>query len=83
MDGTWSDFGGKCEPRDKDNLQETAAREFYEESLGSVVSYKGVKTVLSNEKNYTLVNSKSLAGIPYFMFILRLPMRGRCSKRSI
>lgn len=80
MDGTWSDFGGKCEPRDKDNLQETAAREFYEESLGSVVSYKGVKTVLSNEKNYTLVNSKSLAGIPYFMFILRLPMREDVAK---
>lgn len=79
-DGYWSDFGGKCEPRDKENIKETAAREFYEESLGSVVSYKGVKTVLSNEKNYTFVNSKSSAGIAYFMFILRLPMREEVAK---
>ena len=31
--GTWSDFGGRSEIKDQNNIMETAAREFFEESL--------------------------------------------------
>ena len=73
-DGNWSDFGGKCEPKDRNNIQETAAREFFEESLNSVINLTSTRNLLKNKKNYTMINSKSLAGSSYYMFILRVPM---------
>lgn len=72
--GTWSDFGGKCEFQDKNNIKETAAREFFEESLNSVIDLNTTRDMLKNEKNYTLINSRTISGCPYFMFILRVPM---------
>ena len=72
--GAWSDFGGKCEFQDKNNIKETAAREFFEESLNSAMDLNTTREMLKNEKNYTLVISKTLSGSPYYMFILRVPM---------
>lgn len=72
--GTWSDFGGKCEFSDKNNIKETAAREFFEESLNSIIDLSTTRDMLKNEKNYTLINSKTISGSPYYMFILRTPM---------
>jgi lipopolysaccharide assembly outer membrane protein LptD (OstA) len=73
-DGTWSDFGGKADPKDKNNIKETAAREFYEESMGSVLGLQATRNALKNEKNYELVNSSSMSGLRYYMFILRVPI---------
>lgn len=70
----WSDFGGKCEFQDKGNVKDTAAREFFEESLNSVIDLQTTKEMLKNEKNYILINSKTVSGSPYYMFLLRVPM---------
>lgn len=72
--GTWSDFGGKCEFQDKNNIKETAAREFFEESLNSVIDLNTTREMLKNEKNYTVINSRTISNSPYYMFILRVPM---------
>lgn len=72
--GTWSDFGGKCEFQDHNNTKETAAREFFEESLNAVIDLNTIRDMLKNEKNYTLVSSKTISGTPYYMFVLRVPM---------
>jgi hypothetical protein len=72
--GTWSDFGGKCEIQDKNNIKETASREFFEESLNAIVDLSTTRELLKNENNYTLIKSKTISGYPYYMFILRLPM---------
>lgn len=71
---TWSDFGGKCEFQDKNNIKETASREFFEESLNAIIDLNTTREMLKNEKNYTLMESKTLSGSPYYMFILRVPM---------
>lgn len=72
--GTWSDFGGKCEFQDKNNIKETAAREFFEESLNSIIDMNTAREMLKNEKNYILITSRTLSGNPYYMFVLRTPM---------
>jgi predicted NUDIX family NTP pyrophosphohydrolase len=36
-EGDWSDFGGKCEFKDSNEPENTACREFYEETLGAVI----------------------------------------------
>lgn len=72
---TWSDFGGRSEIKDQNNILETAAREFFEESLNSVIDLQTTRKMLLNENNYELVKSRTLNGSPYYMFILRLPMR--------
>ena len=38
-DNKWSDFGGRVEPKDRGDYESTAAREFFEETLGSVYDY--------------------------------------------
>ena len=37
-DNDWSDFGGRCEFKDKSEPLNTATREFYEETLGAVLT---------------------------------------------
>jgi hypothetical protein len=44
-DGTWSDFGGKCEKMDKD-VASTAAREFWEETCGALMDMKTARSRL-------------------------------------
>jgi 8-oxo-dGTP pyrophosphatase MutT (NUDIX family) len=39
-DNDWSDFGGRCEFRDNNEPLNTACREFYEETLGSIMTIK-------------------------------------------
>jgi hypothetical protein len=72
-DGFWSDFGGKCDPKDRYYTIETAAREFYEESYGAFLSLEGIREHLSHEENFKVINSESLSGIRYFMFLLQIP----------
>jgi len=67
-DGFWSDFGGKCEMNDNFNEKYTAAREFYEESLGSIVSIQEcIEKINSNESR---IISKTLNGSPYYMYLV-------------
>lgn len=72
-DGNWSDFGGKCEKKDRYNVKETAAREFFEESYGAFLTLEATLKHLSNETNFKVVNSESMSGIRYYMFLLQLP----------
>lgn len=69
---TWSDWGGLCEKViDEMNPLKTAAREFYEETIGSVLSYDEAFSLL-NSSNYILVNTESTKGLPYKMYIIKV-----------
>ena len=72
-DDAWSDFGGKVELQDNCIPYRTAAREFYEESIGSIFSYDSVENLLKNEVNYKLVMSHTLNGSPYYMYVIQIP----------
>jgi hypothetical protein len=67
--GDWSDFGGRCEHTDKNNEINTACREFYEETLGSVISNTECEYKLKNGDPIKII-SKTLNGSPYYMFLL-------------
>lgn len=64
----WSDFGGRCEIKDNNDSILTASREFYEETLGSVLNIKECinKINLYDKK----IISKTLNGSPYYMYIV-------------
>ena len=64
----WSDFGGRCEFKDHSEPLNTATREFYEETLGSVISIEECNTKLQN--NPVKIISKTLNGSPYYMFLM-------------
>jgi len=64
-DNDWSDFGGRCEFKDRNNPINTATREFYEESLGAILSIQECTTRI-NENNKII--SKTLNGSPYYMY---------------
>ena len=71
-DGTWSDFGGKCERGDRGDPMNTAVREFYEETLGCVVGPWCLR------KRMTADNCLALKGVtqnghPYWMYVLEVP----------
>jgi hypothetical protein len=67
-EGDWSDFGGRCESKDNFDQKYTASREFYEETLGSILSISEcIDKINSNEKK---IISKTLNGSPYYMFII-------------
>ena len=72
-DGDWSDFGGRCEFKDKDDPINTACREFYEETLGSVMNIQECVDKLSS---CTKIESKTLNGSPYYMYLLYIEYRG-------
>ena len=72
--GKWSDFGGKSELIDNNSSKNTATREFFEETLNSVVDKKTIELLLNNEKNFKFIQSKTVRGLPYYMFVLRIPM---------
>jgi hypothetical protein len=64
-DNDWSDFGGRCEFKDRNDPINTATREFYEESLGVILNIP--ETIkLINESNKII--SKTLNGSPYYMY---------------
>jgi hypothetical protein len=67
-DNDWSDFGGRCEFKDRNDEKNTATREFYEETLGSVLSIQECMEKINN--NSTKIISKTLNGSPYYMFLI-------------
>jgi hypothetical protein len=68
-DGDWSDFGGRCEYRDKNDEKNTACREFYEETLGAVMNINDCLDKILNG-HITKIVSKTLNGNPYYMYLL-------------
>ena len=66
----WSDFGGRSETRDEGSYPTTACREFYEETLGAVKSMEEMKRM---SKKGTVVVSKTLGNMPYYMYIVFVP----------
>jgi hypothetical protein len=75
QDGKWSDFGGRSEGQDKGRWDMTAAREFYEESVGSIMDIPNMLSRLQYHKNYLRIHSKTLNGSPYFMYFVRIPFK--------
>ena len=64
----WSDFGGRCEFKDKSEPLNTATREFYEETLGAVLNVQEcINKIIVNPVK---IISKTLNGSPYYMYLL-------------
>lgn len=75
-DNTWSDFGGRSEMNDGNSFVNTASREFYEETIGSVVDIEVIrKRLSSNENNYIKIESNTLNGSRYVMLITQIPYK--------
>lgn len=70
-DGTWSDFGGKVERPDR-GPTDTAAREFFEESLGVVASQWAVQQRM-HPSNCVALPGTTQNGHPYYMYLLEVP----------
>jgi hypothetical protein len=67
-DNDWSDFGGRCEFRDNNEPLNTACREFYEETLGSIMTIKEcMDKIITNPIKIT---SQTLNGSPYYMYLV-------------
>jgi len=64
----WSDFGGRCEFRDQNDERYTASREFYEETLGAVMTIPEMLNKINT--NCTKIVSKTLNGSPYYMYLV-------------
>lgn len=73
-DGTWSDFGGRAEIRDRDDPITTATREFYEETIGSVMDIQPLKNRINQNKGHLLM-SKTMNGSPYHMYVIQIPYK--------
>ena len=67
-DNDWSDFGGRCEFKDHGDEKNTATREFYEETLGAVMSVTECLDKLNG--NPVKIISKTLNGSPYYMYLI-------------
>jgi hypothetical protein len=68
-DNDWSDFGGRCEYKDNNDPLNTASREFYEETLGAVMSIPEILEKITNP-NAVRVISKTLNQSPYYMYLV-------------
>lgn len=70
-DSDWSDFGGRCEFRDNNIPKNTASREFYEETLGAVLTIQECMDKMIETKK---VESKTLNGSPYHMYFVYIDL---------
>jgi hypothetical protein len=68
-DNKWSDFGGRVEPKDRGDYEATAAREFFEETLGSVYDYDYARKII---KKCPKIVSKTGSGHYYYMYLLKI-----------
>ena len=68
-DNKWSDFGGRVEPKDKNDYETTAAREFFEETLGSIYDYDYTRKLI---KKCPKIVSKTNSGHNYYMYLLKI-----------
>ena len=68
----WSDFGGHCEIEDNRDPRTTAAREFYEETCGSVMNICAAQFIFYKNPKPLLVQSKTLNGSIYYSYVLKI-----------
>ena len=73
-DRTWSDFGGKCERIDRGDAAATAAREFYEETCGCVISQLAMRRRLGHGTSVAL-RGNTQNGHPYWMYVAEVPFQ--------
>ena len=71
----WCDFGGHCEKVDKGVIEYTAAREFFEETMGAILDIKVITRMLFNTPQTHIVKTVSNIGHPYTMYIVRIPYK--------
>jgi 8-oxo-dGTP pyrophosphatase MutT (NUDIX family) len=71
-DGTFSDFGGKVERFDRGDPMTTACREFYEETLGTVLGIKPIRARL-NEETSILIMGRTQNQNAYYMYVTEVP----------
>lgn len=74
-DGKWSDFGGRSEIGDEGRWDVTASREFYEETIGSIMDIQTIMTKLQAKKNHLKIKDKTLSGYPYYMYTIKIPYK--------
>ena len=67
-DNDWSDFGGRSELKDNNEPLETACREFYEETLGCIMSIP--ECIEHLKTNPVKILSQTLNGSPYYMYLM-------------
>ena len=56
-EGDWSDFGGRCEFKDSNEPENTACREFYEETLGAVIDITDCKQKIFHGKPIKIISN--------------------------
>ena len=71
-DNKWTNFGGSSELNDKFDPEITAARECWEETLGSVYDFPELKNKIKF-KNSNYILSKTPSGYPYYLYIIKIP----------
>lgn len=71
-DGSWSDFGGKSEAVDCKPI-DTACREFYEETCGTLVDPKALHIRMTGQTPFSRTYTQH--GKVYYMYTLQLPFR--------
>jgi len=69
----WSDFGGRSDPVDENQIENTAVREFYEETIGAIYDIKIIKERIKNKKDTYTIKYIKPNNVEYTMFILRIP----------
>lgn len=73
-DRAWSDFGGKCERVDKNDAMNTACREFYEETYGTVADHRALRHRMATAPETVLaLHSRTQNGHPYCMYVMQVP----------
>ena len=70
-DDKWSDFGGRCESKDRLDHSLTACREFWEETAGSIYDHENIKRILKYKKCPYII-SKTGSGHSYYMYLLKI-----------
>ena len=74
-EGKWSDFGGRSEIQDMCRWNFTAAREFYEETIGSIMDIQSMLIRLNNFKLSYKIKSKTMSGSLYVMYLVKIPYK--------
>lgn len=69
----WSNFSGNAELTDKGDIEITAARECWEETLGSVMDYDDLKSKIKYSKGTNYVTSKTPSGKFHYLFLVKIP----------
>tara|TARA_B100000963_G_C22321719_1_gene534667 strand:+ start:108 stop:599 length:492 start_codon:yes stop_codon:yes gene_type:complete len=72
LENKWEGFGGGCEISDKQDTENTATREAWEETLGCVGDIDYLKKLVRN-KDTKRLDSKTLTGKNYTLYIVKIP----------